>query len=1669
MSQIPLDTILLEKQQQLQVGNRPLLKPLPRDVSQETAAFKNYQKQNKKQIENAKVSSTKSLEKHANRIHCKTNYLNSKTLLNPEILHSEHQKAAKLAHVGDFIKNTPGLSNYLQYNNDIICFSHYIPGKLYTNNIIITNPCKTSRRFIILPPKQPFHIQHLAGNLAPGASQELIVSFLPVSHGIFSSEVEIRSGEQTSIIALQARNLPGVLSIEKVLLDERAIPCEMSCRREQNRSVFDVKIQQINKSYDEPHNCRILLKNAQNDPKGSVLRVASVDISAFESDPQIELFVSSEASLNCDFRQKYEEPQAPENAFQASKLQQFLAYEKRFFGDYFEFQKPETPVLEQHDITMLGNSILALELDFQDNLTKPHQISIKTLENYEILINFSAKIANSAIQISKIDENPVDFTAEIDLKSSDFLEIYAKKRLPKSRILNISSEIDSKKVVLRRINFEFEGVESQNVSYQMRYFETNLALGYLNNIYTHFESENFAFSTENDQKTLNLIFKFALPEIENLNSQQHNISEFLHKQKIPPPRPKKAILDVNFKNFTIFRILLNSIPIFHSISDTLLKEHKLSISAAINYLQTQQIPLTDYLLISEPALDLSVIPLQSGAEFKFRVRNCSQNCFIPFIVSTNLRCSSSKLVTIPHDSGVHFRWSKQHEIVNSDVSFPDVCDVFNGQNARGIYENLDREIPVNYQPQYLKQVQISSRKSGKIQRNQAVYDEPEPIMAFPHAGIIPPQCDITIHIKVRPLSLGPIEAFIVINTPGTLYYEQVLKQIHVKVKAHENQEIEINARKSSSMSVRSVLSPLKSVRPSTSLKQFQQVSANPFLNFQDSSLNYKNSSLKLFEQLRDKAIPLSEMQRLFTPFQPQVFMEGGFLSERDVCCRVYGTVAAPEVEFGTDVYAPENDQLKPVELILINKGKTSVSVDLTVLSGDASFLNIDEIPSQLAPAGLSVWFRQRKQQIDQVVELELDQSKPILMLPGLQDSTIVCKKNIQAFGVMASQLPQNLIDSDNNVIISATTLKKRLEPLKPYVYLDIYKQSFDILNPTNPAIQDFAIQTRPYHPITIPFTIVNPSSSIFVCEIAIGQDLIAPQIIKIRAQSKANAFFAINPDRSGDIESFIQFHDASMRIHVSSFGPDVSIRCPFVQNFDNLHEKQGMIRQNDKNEAVQGQSWERLLCEIPLQIEILDLEICDFQVKQPQKTTQRMLKKASNQNAILDLTQLKTPSTYDEILQEMPFLILQNQGSTQSKSINISIHNPTGSSMLLKPKISQLNKNFLKLQIHYNSSQNQIQLFPGGLFSSNQLLDTPFFVCSPSETEILSMKSQQIAIKATNMKKFGVYEGILQLNGIFLRLKCEREPPKIKFCDGAKSLEFQSNFSSNYLQNLNIVSQCQSQLEIEIEIDFPLQISEKCLKIDALSRVEFALKLTKSDVFQFFNIVNNSENDIQNLILSEIGQRQIQSKIVLKIQNSDQIPYELTYPIQAVIAAPELYPRRQILQFKNTFPRREDLRFFKLENASVLAAKFEILHVKISEFLGLQNENLEKFGVEKLIEIQFNKQQQMARKVTESCQKSFSDFQDVYFDESEGVVVLDVPAHFEFSFLEGEIGGHQNQKPHKNCEIGVRFSPQDESFDMTRDRVFRCQYRSVFYVKVNGGTGCWIGCVGSVNTNIDEV
>ena len=123
-----------------------------------------------------------------------------------------------------------------------------------------------------------------------------------------------------------------------------------------------------------------------------------------------------------------------------------------------------------------------------------------------------------------------------------------------------------------------------------------------------------------------------------------------------------------------------------------------------------------------------------------------------------------------------------------------------------------------------------------------------------------------------------------------------------------------------------------------------------------------------------------------------------------------------------------------------------------------------------------------------------------------------------------------------------------------------------------------------------------------------------------------------------------------------------------------MFEKQGMIFfQNCKKQPGQQlQSWEKLLEDIPKALKVLPMEAQDL--KMNIQSGCQITSRVAKTHEPLHLSQLRNKSKYEEILDEMPYLELKNQGSTQSDYVKITVFNPTGSSMAIKPRIVPLTK-----------------------------------------------------------------------------------------------------------------------------------------------------------------------------------------------------------------------------------------------------------------------------------------------------------------------------------------------------------------------------------------------------------
>jgi len=290
-------------------------------------------------------------------------------------------------------------------------------------------------------------------------------------------------------------------------------------------------------------------------------------------------------------------------------------------------------------------------------------------------------------------------------------------------------------------------------------------------------------------------------------------------------------------------------------------------------------------------------------------------------------------------------------------------------------------------------------------------------------------------------------------------------------------------------------------------------------------------------------------------------------------CRVHGVVTTPSVEFLDANVSPGDASTEPAELRVLNSGLIDTHVTLATLKGDALLIDeqalhdlvqqIDLPQSDIGSLPHQYVMRCAKKEVD--VFLRAGETTTLRALPGLDaPSIIIARSPTSEFGLAIGEggrrvYDEEFITADGQLVLSAAVLQPRANPPKPYLYFESAPgRKFDILSPEQKNLPEVHLRGRPYNPLLIHFVIVNPGLSEFVAEIAVGLDVVAPSAIAVPPHSKARASFAVNPDRSGLVETFINFHDCTTRLIIASSGPDVIISCPHIRRAEGLTDYQGM-------------------------------------------------------------------------------------------------------------------------------------------------------------------------------------------------------------------------------------------------------------------------------------------------------------------------------------------------------------------------------------------------------------------------------------------------------------------------------------------------------------------------------
>lgn len=100
------------------------------------------------------------------------------------------------------------------------------------------------------------------------------------------------------------------------------------------------------------------------------------------------------------------------------------------------------------------------------------------------------------------------------------------------------------------------------------------------------------------------------------------------------------------------------------------------VADEIQTLKERAAEATDFLLTSTPTLDLGRVDARKGAEFNFRIQNCSRTAAIPFVVAPNLASENRAIRSTPGDLDVKIDVEADGEKRTETIEVPDVRQIF---------------------------------------------------------------------------------------------------------------------------------------------------------------------------------------------------------------------------------------------------------------------------------------------------------------------------------------------------------------------------------------------------------------------------------------------------------------------------------------------------------------------------------------------------------------------------------------------------------------------------------------------------------------------------------------------------------------------------------------------------------------------------------------------------------------------------------------------------------------------------------------------------------------------------------------------------------------------------------------------------------------------------------
>lgn len=966
---------------------------------------------------------------------------------------------------------------------------------------------------------------------------------------------------------------------------------------------------------------------------------------------------------------------------------------------------------EEHDsgddclCVMHPGGVICLELEFGNDIlsTDLHTVIIETEEESRIEITIHGYILNGVVEIAEIGSLTLPSRPRSVINMEQFSSLEYVLLPDKICVASIDGLVGQDHTIPVRVHLS--GVAASNITAAVLQYNGELAQGIVQkNRFLEMPravdldglgtSELLTFSRENFET-----FEDLPTKNEGRVDCYAKIIELVLRLPMECRTRQRAVLEIRYilqsLVVPIMRVIFDINPVYKDpgalqLQNLAVKERGLVERVLRNKTEKR----TDYIFFSKPAIDFGIIPVSEIATFTFDIRNCSRTVYFPFIVSINLKSHSISIATSQTAEGVSFLLSlatknqeqnqgdeteAQPRCFNKIIEYPDITAMLDGTKRAALVTKFrpiisplpeDEEHPERAPAKSILSKSMKMGSQGVTFQSSGTCSDLLPdkpssispestsseirgfddvISIYPSCGILPPRSQMTITISLRPLALDPIDAFLVINTPSSQYYQGVIRKIQARLYEQNERMARSQSRLDDAALERIYEERCSITVPEMELLKYQQQLSQarmysvsdelPRSPQRDEESTYISGRLS---REHSNTLPGRPKTALGDVGKDMSSIEGMLISnERDVCCRVFGIVTAPAVKFLQETIRLESDTNQTLSVELQNIGLTEVTVNIHTIMGEAFIVNPaakDELgsipPNKLLLTGISSDLLKRS--LD--VTLKVGEIRAIEVVPGEQRAYIVARKHRSSFGALASTFPRSQFDLEDNVILSAVVIEPCTATQKPYVYLvNDPTHHYTIIDPDTTAGPSLYLDMRPYQPLIVEFVIANPTGTAFSAELTAGPDLIVPTLIKVPAKSKAQAAFAILSDRAGAMTTFVDFHDCRLKISFNAIGSDIILSSPYIRNFQYLIDHQGMADdvvhrvepqtfQNTRRKVDHAQSrkrseWDELKSTLPNKVRITSMNYEELSGELP------TIQEQQPPNALGHTTNINTLST----------------------------------------------------------------------------------------------------------------------------------------------------------------------------------------------------------------------------------------------------------------------------------------------------------------------------------------------------------------------------------------------------------------------------------------------------------